>query len=253
MGENSRAGTVPTGRRLNVGPSLVPILLLVLASGCETVRMAKITSLVRTGAEARILIMPPDVELATITAGGLIEPNAEWTKAALRHMKTAIGEEMRSRRAKIVDYVESSEPSPSDADERQLIKLHGVVGRSILARRFRPQIALPTKRKLATIDWSLGPAVRRLRDRYDANYALFIFVRDRYATQGRAAVMVLTAILTLGRAIPGGGHQIGFASLVDLEQGDIVWFNPLARGAGDLRTEEPARETVKTLLTGLPR
>ena len=142
---------------------------------------------------------------------------------------------------------------PTDRDELQLIKLHGVVGNSILIQRYRPELMLPTKRKIKTLDWSLGQAVRPLRKRYDADYALFIFVRDSYATEGRAALMMVTAILSMGRFIPGGGAQIGFASLVDLQSGEIVWFNPLARAEGDLRTAGPAKETVKQLLTGLPK
>jgi hypothetical protein len=46
---------------------------------------------------------------------------------------------------------------------------------------------------------------------------------------------------------------VGFASLVDLETGNVVWFNRLARAAGDLRTEPAARETIQTLIAGLPQ
>jgi hypothetical protein len=52
----------------------------------------------------------------------------------------------------------------------------------------------------------------------------------------------------LGAAVPGGS-QVGFASVVDLKTGDIVWFNRLVRGAGDLRTPEAAAETVKALVS----
>ena len=50
-----------------------------------------------------------------------------------------------------------------------------------------------------------------------------------------------------------GGEQHGFASLVDLRSGDIVWFNRLLSVVGDLRTEEPAAKTVSQLLEGLPQ
>ncbi len=49
-----------------------------------------------------------------------------------------------------------------------------------------------------------------------------------------------------------GGQQVGFASLVDLETGDIVWFNRLVSGVGDLRTAEPARAAVDDLLADFP-
>ena len=49
-----------------------------------------------------------------------------------------------------------------------------------------------------------------------------------------------------------GGFQIGFASLVDLKTGEIVWFNRLIRGAGDLREAEKAEGTMKLLLKDFP-
>jgi len=112
------------------------------------------------------------------------------------------------------------------------------------------QLELPTK---PSFDWSLGPSVARLRDEYGSDYALFVFVRDSYATSGRIAVMVLTAILTRGMAQPQGGSQVAFASLVDLRTGDIVWFNQVLRRAGDLRTRETAGETVALLLKDFPK
>ena len=50
-----------------------------------------------------------------------------------------------------------------------------------------------------------------------------------------------------------GGQQIGFASLVDLTTGEVVWFNHLHSTAGDLRTSEPAKKTVALLMSGLPK
>jgi hypothetical protein len=55
-----------------------------------------------------------------------------------------------------------------------------------------------------------------------------------------------------GVAMPGG-QQLGFASLVDLETGNVVWFNRVLRNTGDLRNADAARETAQTLLAGLPR
>jgi hypothetical protein len=55
----------------------------------------------------------------------------------------------------------------------------------------------------------------------------------------------------LGIGMPGG-IQVGYASLVDLETGQVVWFNRLARGTGDLREPDSAAETVEALLTDFP-
>ena len=60
----------------------------------------------------------------------------------------------------------------------------------------------------------------------------------------------------LGAAMPGvgvhGGQQIGFASLVDLRSGRIVWFNQLVSSNGNLKEEKPAATSVKHLLDGMP-
>jgi hypothetical protein len=48
-----------------------------------------------------------------------------------------------------------------------------------------------------------------------------------------------------------GGVQYGFISLVDLRTGQIVWANQVIRPTGDLRTAEPAQETIDLMLTGL--
>jgi hypothetical protein len=93
-----------------------------------------------------------------------------------------------------------------------------------------------------------------MRDRYGADYALFVFVRDSYSTAGRKALQVIGFLgnaVGLGVIVPGG-VQVGFASLVDLRTGNIVWFNRLLNTSGDLRTEAPARRTVDELIRDIP-
>jgi hypothetical protein len=50
----------------------------------------------------------------------------------------------------------------------------------------------------------------------------------------------------------GGGVQVGYASLVDLHSGQVLWFHELGRAKGDLRDEQGASETVGELLQKLP-
>ena len=47
------------------------------------------------------------------------------------------------------------------------------------------------------------------------------------------------------------GHQTGFASLVDLNDGKVVWFNYLPISQGEMRTEEGAGRIVDQLLSTL--
>jgi hypothetical protein len=91
--------------------------------------------------------------------------------------------------------------------------------------------------------------MRPIAEKSGARYALFVWMRDSYASAERKAAMVAFAILGVGIS---GGAQVGYASLVDLSDGRVVWYNRLARGSGDLREAESAKESIGALLADFP-
>jgi len=190
----------------------------------------------------RILLVEPDVQLGELTAGGVTEPRADWTQTAQGFIAKDIAAHFAGTGAEVIHA--DNLQNPHDV---QLAKLHGVVGQSILLHLYTPALKLPNKGD--ALDWTLGPGAMDMRERYGADYALFIYVRDSYASAGRVAFIIGAAILGVGVQ---GGQQIGFASLVDLRTGDIVWFNRLFSTSGDLRTEQPAQKTVDALIKALP-
>jgi peptidoglycan/xylan/chitin deacetylase (PgdA/CDA1 family) len=194
--------------------------------------------------------MPLDVELTEMSAGGILEPKAEWTAAAHTHLLAALRAHKEARGLRIVEY-RAPESGHQDSDLHvQLAKLHRTVARAILTHLFYdvPNWRLPTKGD--KFDWTLGPKVAALKQGYDADYALFIYIRDSYTSEERAVALVVA--LLLGVAIDHGAQE-GFATLVDLNTGEIVWFNRLLSLTGDLRTPKAATETVKELLKGFPK
>jgi hypothetical protein len=218
-------------------------------AGCATQTHQQITQLNRVEAkQPRILLMPLNVELSELSAAGLPEVKADWTDAANKFMIAALRDENTKRNVHMVEFDEDKAPADKRDDIQQLNKLHGVVGQSIMIHQYIQQLALPTKE--GKFDWSLGPNARALKELYGADYALFVYVRDSYTSAGRAAMIFLAAVF---RVHLQGGAQVGFASLVDLDTGNVVWFNRLARPSGDLRTEAAAQETVQTLIAGLPQ
>ena len=74
-------------------------------------------------------------------------------------------------------------------------------------------------------------------------------MRDSYASTERKVAMVAMAVLGVAAT---GGRQVGYATLVDLETGQVLWFNRLSRASGDLREEKSAAESVDALLAGFP-
>ena len=192
---------------------------------------------------ARVAVLPTDIELFSISGGGVLEPKADWTDAASRHFKAAL---LQKKKALGLVSVELSERDADELDE--INALHGAIARSIAMHHFGPGfLNLPTKD--GKLDWSLGEAVQPVRARTGAEYALFSWVRDSYASSERVAAMVVLALLGVG--VPGG-MQVGYASLVDLSDGRVVWFNRLLRSSGDLREADKAAETIDALLEQFP-
>ena len=195
-------------------------------------------------ASDRLLLMPIDVELYSVSLGGIQEPRADWTAKAQAYMNQAI--QAREAQAR-VGVVELSAQQVDDAAE--LVSLHAAVAQAIALHQFGGSMwALPTK--AGKLDWSFGDAMQPLQSASGAQYALFIWVRDSYASAERVAASIALAFIGIG--IAPGGAQVGYASLVDLQSGQVVWFNRLLRAYGDLREPGPARESIDALLVGFP-
>ena len=190
---------------------------------------------------ATVALMPADIELFSISGGGVFEPKADWTEAGSRHFKAALLAKKQRLGLRTVELAEK------DADElAEVNALHAAVAGAIALHHFGP-LGLPTKD--GKLDWSLAEAVAPVKKATGADYALFSWVRDSYASGERTAAIIGMALLGVGMP---GGQQIGYASLVDLNTGQVVWFNRLARQRGDLREAEPAAETVEALLSEFP-
>jgi hypothetical protein len=215
------------------------LLALALPAGAAKNRAEGFEKL---GQGARIAVMPIDVELFSLSAGGVPEPRADWTEVAHSHFRAALHARKPRPDIEVIDLEDAD-----DETVHALNALHGAVSAAIAGHHFG-MFALPTKE--GRLDWSMGPEVRAIRERSGADYALFTFIRDSYASSERVAAMVVAAAFGVGLS---GGRQVGYASLVELETGRVVWFNFLVRGTGDLREADKARETLDALLQGFPQ
>lgn len=191
--------------------------------------------------DAKVAIAPLDVELFELSAGGVLVPKADWTEAASRHMGSALKLKVGSLGlgSQFIDDKVAD-------DHAELLHLYGAVARAI-SWHHMGGLKLPTKED--RLDWSFGEALRPLQQATGARYGLFTWMRDSYASAERKAMMVGLALLGVG---VGGGVQVGYASLIDLESGRVLWFNQLISTTGDLRDEKNATASVDGLLKGFP-
>jgi hypothetical protein len=151
------------------------------------------------GEPVNIVILRPDVAVGSLTAGGVEEPNADWTSAARDNLAKALDDNQGRRGAAVVAMPQVSGDDAKVVDDYQ--KLFRAVSQSIYIHKFGPLTKLPTKKD--TFDWTLGPGAARLGQIGGANYALLLYTHDSFGTAGRKARS------DIGRQGPAVGDAVG--------------------------------------------
>lgn len=207
--------------------------------------------------KVRIVVFRPDVHVGSLGAGGVDSPNADWTATARANMQKAFEAAAESREAQL-EFL--GDPEGENAkllnDYRGLFQ---VVSQEILAHgvftdRFPTKLA-PRDPKQAgkryKLDWTMGAETRRLREATGADYAMFVYTYDSYGDAGRKAAQIVLLLLA-STYVPAGVH-VGYAGLVDLNTGDVVWFNADVAVGGDPREVDGATKRVSQLMAGFPK
>ena len=214
-----------------------------------------------------IVLMRPDVSVGELQAGGLPQPNADWTNQAREQIAKALKTELDGRKIEFVSMEERlASAAPADpaagagtngaADTvEQYRGLHTAVIDSILAHHYNTPGRggkLPTK--VNNFAYTMGPGTAELSKVSGANYGLFVMTYDQFASASRKAMQVAGALGCLVGfcVIVSGGIHVSYVSLVELETGNVVWFNLLRGSKGDVREEEGARNMVKAIMTNMP-
>ncbi|UVO53573.1 hypothetical protein [Sphingomonas sp. SUN039] len=196
-----------------------------------------------------IVLMRPDTDVGELAAGGLPQPNADWTKAA----RANIAEALRANgAAKKIEFKFIDEQS---GDAAQLMAdytaLHKSVADAIIVHKYYGA-KLPTKK--GKFDWTMGPGAQRIGDLSGGNYALFLYTRDNFASASRKGMQVagmLGCIVGFCVIVTGGQH-VAYASLVELSSGNVVWFNVLRGSKGDIREKPGAQGMIDSIMASMP-
>ncbi len=232
---------------------LAAIFLLALVSSPA---LSQERSAVRQGFELapnsgkRILMLRPAVRVGSQSTGGLFEPNAEWTDLAKANIQAAL-EDLQSQLGN--ELIVAPE---AYGEEAQIVQEHmalfAAVSQAVIEYQFFVGNRLPTKKrdnKNDVFDWSLGDTVAQLPGAKNADYALFIYNKDAYGSTGRK---VLQAVALVGGIGVKSGEHVGYAGLVDLKTGDLVWLNADAEMGGDVREVDGSQKRARQLLEDFP-
>lgn len=199
----------------------------------------------------RILLFRPAVSVGAQSTGGMFEPNADWTDRARENINSELAKKQVSLGNTVISAPEAY------GEQAQLVgeytNLFAAVANAVVNYQFFVGNRLPTKKrdnKAGVFNWSLGAGIADLPGAKDADYALFIYNKDAYGSTGRKLLQVV-ALLGPGIAVQSGEH-IGYAGLVDLKTGDLLWLNADFAMGGDVREPEGAQKRVTQLLEEFP-
>lgn len=199
----------------------------------------------------KILVFRPAVSVGAQSTGGLFEPNAEWTETAKTNINRALSDLQKNLGNQIIDAPESFGTDAQNLQEH--MALFAAVSQSVIQYQFFVGNRLPTKKrdnKADVFQWSLGAGVAKLPGAADADFGLFIYNKDAYGSTGRKLLQI-AALLGPGIAVKSGEHK-GFAGLIDLKTGDLLWLNADGAMGGDVREADGAQKRVGQLLEEFP-
>lgn len=240
---------------MNFIRAIVAALLLLCANNLSSVHAQERTA-VRQGftlspnSGKTILLFRPTIRVGAQSTGGMFEPNADWTAQGREHMGVSL-RQLQDRLGNRV--IEASEPVGEQALlVAEHMALFAAVSTSVINYQFFAGNRLPTKKRdnrNDVFEWTLGPQVSSLPGAADADYGLFIYTEDQYGSTGRK---VLQAFALLGGVGVQSGVHSGYAGLVDLKTGELLWLNADGQMGGDVRTPEGAEKRMRQLLEEFP-
>jgi hypothetical protein len=255
----------------------------VLLTGCQSpARLDRVIPFSRQDTHADVLILPPQVELSEKAFNADVVSREDWVEAARGRIQVdAAG--ILSQRKVSVFVLRGDDPRAGVA--ASVLRRHRGVADALAEQ---PAFTSNPTFVADMAQFGLGDeAADDLHALGDARYVLLLSLSDSYASMGRVAgqvavgVALVAAFVLLGMpppmvGLPGLGdnsqtmaraarsrgatsappgrcpEQTGYASMIELATGDIVWFNRVAGGCSDLRDPEDLRQTLELLLTGFP-
>lgn len=247
MEHDSCSGGIMNSNWKSALASLLALMLLASGAAQAQEKTGNKPNFVLAPGSAKIILMRPSIKVGEQSTGGMFEPNADWTLQSKGNLSKAIASIQSQLGNSVVDYIEPVGGDTALTAEYQ--SLFSTVANSVIEFQFFPGNRLPTKKRANSFEWTLGPDVGKLPGLETADYALFITTEDHYGSTGRKALQLFAALAGVG--VSSGVHK-GFAGLVDLKTGDLVWLNADLQMGGDVRTEEGAQKRVAQLFEGFP-
>jgi hypothetical protein len=205
-----------------------------------------------------VTLLPSEVKVYQIDAGGVREEIEEWSSQARDNIIAAFESELPIQTGMVVKVVRE-ESLPDKALLADCRALFNTVVSTILLHTYNPRNQpYIFEEKLNNFDYSLGNDLTRLAKEGDALF--LVSATDHIWTAGRRTLQAAGIVVGIGAGaatgslkIPRlGGSTTVYAALVDRDTGDILWFNHATFAIGDLREPKIATRMIRELFKELP-
>jgi len=201
-------------------PILPALVLAVTAGGCATAFKTSPTYPQAIKEIRTIAVMPPDVDVYKVTAGGVVEKVDEWSAEAKGYIREALKTHLSQRHDFEIKFIEEDWLKANHKTLWQANReLYYAVSLSALYHAYDGVAQFPTKRK--SFEYTLGKEVKELADAAGADALFFIYGLDHEDTAGRTAIKIFAALLTNTIIYSPSMMTMG---LVNAKNGDLEWF-----------------------------
>ena len=194
----------------------------------------------------KVVLLPPQVFVFELSAGGVQTRMAEWEATARNNLTTAATR--LAQDSGLFELVPTPSLTPADLDRLDAhIGLYDRVAQSVFVYGRGEQSAWAHKKN--EFDYTVGPGLAFLREQTGADAALIVLGSDFISSGERKAAFVVG--LLLGVALPLGQSFIT-AGLVDLKTGDVQWMGFDSSTRMDTRDPADVDDLMRALFQTYP-
>ena len=233
----------------------LPVLVALLLAGCAAGPSSRVHYTIKQDPGSRplqqVVLLPVDVDVYELSAGGVREEVPEWSRTAETNIRNAL---LVSKDAEgeccVTRQVDSSSLSPA---ERELLEEHLALFNTVAANVLwtSQPVNSAWHYKAEHFDATLGDGLGFLKTRYGVDAGLIIVGEDVVSSAGRKTTAFVGAMM--GVAVPLG-YSILMGGLVDFSTGDLLWMNHAVSSGGfdDLRDPDSCLELARSLMQEYP-
>jgi len=192
-------------------------------------------------------LLPPDIKIYELSAGGVTELRDEWSAAGRDAVVQGLTEVFTERGIAI-------KPLTVDRDQQRTVDdvtvLYRAVSSSIIEHTYKMH---PFHTKLERFEYSVG-AVDTLLQKSQADALVIVYGVDEISTNGRKALRGVGLVLgtVTGQPVVSSGMTALNIALVD-RSGAVLWYKIAGDSGGfDLRDAKSARSFVQRLVADFP-